>query len=164
MKSELVKGINEYLNISFGSGGTSNKQKTSNKSNKSESSNNNFIEIDDSTFENKVQNGKKPAILFFYAPWCGHCQNLKPEWKKAASKLSKFVDFFQYDADKNKRYGGEFGVQGFPTLFWFDKNIGNRKTVKKRQYNGGRTEQDLVNWINKELSKSINLSFDIYEV
>lgn len=63
----------------------------------------------------------------FYAPWCGHCQNLKPAYDKVASSLKGIVKVAAIDCDdeKNKRTCGEYGVQGFPTLKIFSPS--NRK-------------------------------------
>ena len=63
----------------------------------------------------------------FYAPWCGHCQNLKPAYDKVASSLKGIVKVAAIDCDdeKNKRTCSEYGVQGFPTLKIFSPS--NRK-------------------------------------
>lgn len=54
----------------------------------------------------------------FYAPWCGHCQNLKPAYEKAAKNLDGLakVAAVNCDEDENKPFCGQMGVQGFPTL------------------------------------------------
>jgi protein disulfide-isomerase A6 len=54
----------------------------------------------------------------FYAPWCGHCQNLKPAYEKAAKNLAGLakVAAVNCDEDLNKPLCGQMGVQGFPTL------------------------------------------------
>lgn len=57
-------------------------------------------------------------ILEFYAPWCGHCQNLKPAYEKVAKNLNGLakVAAINCDDDANKPFCGQMGVQGFPTL------------------------------------------------
>lgn len=57
-------------------------------------------------------------IVEFYAPWCGHCQNLKPAYEKAAKNLEGLakVAAIDCDDDANKPFCGSMGVQGFPTL------------------------------------------------
>jgi protein disulfide-isomerase A6 len=54
----------------------------------------------------------------FYAPWCGHCKNLKPAWETAAKSLAGIakVAAMNCDDEKNKPLCGQMGVQGFPTL------------------------------------------------
>lgn len=54
----------------------------------------------------------------FYAPWCGHCQRLKPAYEKAAKNLEGLakVAAVNCDDDSNKPFCGQMGVQGFPTL------------------------------------------------
>jgi len=57
----------------------------------------------------------------FYAPWCGHCQNLKPAYEQAATSLKGMAKIAAIDCDdeKNKRTCGEYEVKGFPTLKLF---------------------------------------------
>lgn len=57
-------------------------------------------------------------LLRFYAPWCGHCQNLKPAYEKAAKSLNGLaqVAAINCDDESNKAFCGGMGVQGFPTL------------------------------------------------
>jgi len=67
----------------------------------------------------------------FYAPWCGHCQNLKPAYDKLAESLQGIVKVAAIDCDdeKNKRTCGEHGIQGFPTLKIFKPSKQKGKPV-----------------------------------
>lgn len=61
---------------------------------------------------------KNAVISRFFAPWCGHCQNLKPAYEKVAKNLEGLakVAAVNCDDDANKPFCGRMGVQGFPTL------------------------------------------------
>lgn len=43
--------------------------------------------LTDDNFEKEVLQSKEPWLVEFYAPWCGHCKNLEPHWKSAATQL-----------------------------------------------------------------------------
>jgi len=58
----------------------------------------------------------------FYAPWCGHCKNLEPEYKKAASVLNGVVKVVAVDATVAQSLGQKYQVQGYPTLKMFAAN------------------------------------------
>lgn len=51
------------------------------------SSSDDVIELTANNFDQKVMKSSELWIVEFYAPWCGHCKNLAPEWKKAATAL-----------------------------------------------------------------------------
>lgn len=55
-------------------------------------------------------------------------------------------------------------MKGYPTLFWFDKNNGSRARKDAQEYTGGRSEQEMVNWINAKLATDKNLTTDVFEV
>ncbi|KAF5942316.1 hypothetical protein HYC85_019958 [Camellia sinensis] len=78
------------------------------------------LNLDHSNFHETV--GKHDFIVVeFYAPWCGHCKKLAPEYEKAASVLSSHdppVTLAKVDAsdETNKGLAGEFEISGFPTI------------------------------------------------
>ncbi|EKX50253.1 hypothetical protein GUITHDRAFT_85427 [Guillardia theta CCMP2712] len=104
------------------------------------------IDLTPSNFDQTI--AKYPNILVeFYAPWCGHCKQLKPHYAKAATKLKKEhpeVALAKVDADAHKELGTKFGVRGFPTLKWF---VNGEPT----DYEGGRTDDAIVTWIKKRM-------------
>lgn len=81
----------------------------------------------------------------FYAPWCGHCQNLKPAYEKAAKSLDGLakVAAINCDDDDNKPLCGRIGVQGFPTLKIMTPS---KKAEKPRveDYHGARSAKAIV--------------------
>lgn len=99
-------------------------------------------------FDKVVLNSGKPALVEFFAPWCGHCKNLAPVWEELAEKFafaSDKVSIAKVDADEHKTLGRRFGVQGFPTLKWFDG-----KSDVPTDYNGGRDLESLSTFITEK--------------
>lgn len=76
------------------------------------------IQADGKSFNNIVNKSNHTSIVEFYAPWCGHCQNLKPAYEKAAKSLSGLAKVVAVNCDEepNKQLCSQMGVQGFPTL------------------------------------------------
>lgn len=59
------------------------------------------IELTDENFDKTVLNSEDMWLVEFYAPWCGHCKNLAPEWAAAASELKGKVKLGALDATVN---------------------------------------------------------------
>jgi len=76
------------------------------------------------SFRERVLKSDEIWLVEFFAPWCGHCKNLVPEYKKAATALKGVVKVGAIDLDEHKGFGGDYGVRGFPTIkiFGADKN------------------------------------------
>jgi len=89
--------------------------------------------------------GSKHVFIEFYAPWCGHCKNLEPEYEKVGGNFaSDQVAIAKVDADAHRELGSRFGVTGFPTLFLFKQGA---DVSKPQKYEGGRTADDITTYI-----------------
>ncbi|KMT02069.1 hypothetical protein BVRB_9g207980 [Beta vulgaris subsp. vulgaris] len=98
-----------------------------------------------------VIEGNTYVLVEFYAPWCGHCQQLAPEYAAAATQLkSDGVDVVlaKVDATEENELAHQFDVQGFPTVLFFVD--GEHKT-----YNGQRTKEAIVTWIKKKTGPGV---------
>ncbi|KAJ9673596.1 hypothetical protein PVL29_023264 [Vitis rotundifolia] len=89
-------------------------------------------------------------VVEFYAPWCGHCKKLAPEYEKAASILSSHdppVILAKVDAndEANKELASEFDIRGFPTLKIFRN--GGKSIV---DFKGPREADGIVEYLKKQ--------------
>ena len=103
------------------------------------------LDLIPSNFDDVVLKSGKPTLVEFFAPWCGHCKNLAPVYEELASSLEYAKDKVQIakvDADAERDLGKRFGIQGFPTLKFFD-GVSDKPT----DYNGGRDLDSLANFI-----------------
>lgn len=104
------------------------------------------LDLIPSNFDRVVFESNKPALVEFFAPWCGHCKSLAPVYEELAAKFASVADqvsIAKVDADEHKSLGKKFGVQGFPTLKWFD----GKKGSTPEDYNGGRDLESLSKFI-----------------
>ena len=68
-----------------------------------------------------IQREKKPLLVLFYAPWCGFCKKMKPDYLEAAQELKGVGNLAAVDVTKpaNSVVRDAFNITGFPTIIYF---------------------------------------------
>jgi len=125
------------------------------------------LQVNARTFDSLIAKSNHTSIVEFYAPWCGHCQNLKPAYEKAASNLEGLakVAAVDCDDDANKQLCAAQGVQGFPTIKTFRPGKKPGRPVVE-DYKGPRTAtsitEEVVNKINNHVTKLTDKDVDAF--
>ncbi|CAD5116862.1 DgyrCDS5703 [Dimorphilus gyrociliatus] len=109
------------------------------------------LDLTDADFADKV---KQHGIMLvkFYAPWCGHCKRLAPEFDKAASLLSANdppVTLAKLDCTVETKTCGKYGVSGYPTLKIFRSDPENSE-----DYNGPREHDGIFKYMRSKAGPS----------
>mmetsp|Transcript_31749 Transcript_31749/g.66562 ORF Transcript_31749/g.66562 Transcript_31749/m.66562 type:complete len:219 (+) Transcript_31749:100-756(+) len=103
------------------------------------------IELSPDNWE--AETSGKSVFLKFFAPWCGHCKKLKPDWDKLMDEFAGSASQLVADVDcttEGKPLCDEAGVKGFPTLKWGDPS-------DLQDYQGGRSLDDLKKFATENL-------------
>lgn len=62
--------------------------------------------------------GTRPAVIDFYATWCGPCKATAPVVEKLSEEYNGKIDFYKVDVDQQEELAALFGVQSIPTLLF----------------------------------------------
>ncbi len=115
-----------------------------------------YIKVDNQqSVEDFKANTKKGVwVILYYASWCPHCQSMKPEWEKFASKYSSQNDINVADIESEflDKAGPEHkqNVVGFPTI------VSCKNGKKVLDFNGPRTSDEIDKFANSTSSPSLN--------
>ncbi|KAG5993761.1 hypothetical protein E4U52_001678 [Claviceps spartinae] len=126
------------------------------------------LQLNAKTYNSLIAQSNHTSIVEFYAPWCGHCKNLKPAYEKTAKNLDGLakVAAVDCDDDMNKQFCGAMGVKGFPTLKIVrpGKKAGSKPMVE--DYQGARTAsamtEAVVNKINNHVTRVTDKDLDTF--
>ncbi|OAQ64380.1 ER-resident thioredoxin protein [Pochonia chlamydosporia 170] len=108
------------------------------------------MDLTPSNFDKVVLKSGIPTLVEFFAPWCGHCKTLAPVYEELALTFEHAKDKVQIakvDADAERELGKRFGIQGFPTLKYFDG-----KSDKPEEYKSGRDLESLTKFLTEKTS------------
>ena len=89
--------------------------------------------------------GNKPALIDFFAPWCGPCKMLSPVLDELAEEYEGTIDIYKVNIDDEEELAEMFGIRSVPTLLFVPLQ-GNPKRAM-----GAMPKSELRNLINKML-------------
>ena len=78
-----------------------------------------LLHMNTEDFENIVINGRKEAIVDFWAVWCGPCKMLAPTIEALADELDGKIAVGKVDVDENRELAMKYGVMSIPTVIYF---------------------------------------------
>ena len=100
------------------------------------------IQLTDQTFASEVLRSDALWLVVFYAPWCGHCKRLEPDFGAAARRLDGQARLAAVDATQNSELSKIYEVNGYPSLKAFYKG----KLTDQAGYDGPRDVEGMVGW------------------
>lgn len=76
-------------------------------------------EVTDDAFDAEIVNSDIPAVVDFWAAWCGPCRMVSPVVEELAKEYDGKVKFAKMDVDQNRQTPARFGIRNIPTLIFF---------------------------------------------
>ncbi|KIX11352.1 thioredoxin family protein [Dethiosulfatarculus sandiegensis] len=103
------------------------------------------VELDEGGFERHKTKETLPFLVDFYAPWCGHCRQMSPNFDKAAETMAPDIRFAKVSTEAAQALAGKLGIKSIPTLVLF-------KGGKELARNSGVMDPDaIVKWVKGNL-------------
>jgi protein disulfide-isomerase A1 len=115
--------------------------------------------LNDNNFDEVIKTNDF-VMVEFYAPWCGHCKALAPEWDLAAAALKNESVIVAKIDTSNKRCEGitkRYMISGFPTIYFF-------KYQNKMEYTGAREADAIISWVMKHTGPSATMLTTVDEI
>jgi len=96
------------------------------------------------SFQKLVTSTQDPWFIKFYAPWCGHCQAMAPNWKEMAKEMKDVLNVGEVNCDVESRLCQDARVSAFPTIYFF-------RGGERVEYTGLRGLGDLLSYTKKAI-------------
>ncbi|CUH67278.1 Thioredoxin-2 [Thalassovita gelatinovora] len=102
---------------------------------------NKAVEIDFDTLQKAARNDDLPLVVDFWAPWCGPCRMMAPEFSKAAGELNGQARLVKLNTEDHPKAGAVYNIRGIPTMAAFANGR------EKARQSGAIPAPAIVDWV-----------------
>jgi thioredoxin 1 len=78
-----------------------------------------ILQVTDDSFESEIINSDIPAMVDFWAEWCGPCKMVGPVVEELAREYDGKIKIAKMDVDHNRETPSKYGIRNIPTLLFF---------------------------------------------
>ena len=100
-----------------------------------------MLELSEASFRRHLEHNDVPVAVDFWAPWCGPCKMMAPQYAQAARELEPKVRLAKLNTDEAQQIAGEFAIRSIPTLILFK---GGREIAR---HSGAIGTPDILRWV-----------------